>query len=176
MGALGRIRQAALVSHLDRPGHKWVSGLLRGGGDHLVVRSRDAYLTSFAAGSPEAVWRRRLSATDARSMSVGGRLLVIDDSAGAPGATVRTVDPITGQDQGGFGPECVDLGGALAVRLAPSDSVLAVPGTSDLVAAFGFGEGCVVRWDPDSGAVRFAVRVPSLGTVDNKTRWSPTPT
>ena len=127
----------------------------------LVVRTDDAYLTGFQASSNEPLWSRRLNSTSARADLVGGNLVLVDDSAtrGKPGA-VETLDPATGRAARSFSPACPPSDGyPYPVSFGSGADVVAVPGTGDLLALFGSGTGCVVRWESATGTVRWTLGI-----------------
>ena len=45
----------------------------------------------------------------------------------------------------------------------------AVPGSSDVMAAFGFGDGCVVRWDPATSTIRWTSLLTGMSRIDGNT-------
>ncbi len=130
-------------------------------GDVLVVRTGDAYLTAFVAGSSEPRWTRRLRAVSARPSVVGESLLVVDDPAEPGGPTVaERVDPASGRTVGTAHPLCAESAEPylpFEVELDPDTEIRAVPGSGDAVAVF--GRGCAARWEVETGTVRWAVPV-----------------
>ena len=135
---------------------------------HLVVRTQDAYLTGFAPASSEQSWTRRLNSQSAQVSSAGGHLYLVDDSAekGQP-TRVHSIDPATGRDRRSIAPACPPgPQDYYASNMSAGDGVYAVPGSKDLVSAFGFGDGCVVRWEATTNRVRFATRIRGTGSFD----------
>jgi outer membrane protein assembly factor BamB len=133
----------------------------------LVVRTTDSWLTGFAPDSQEPAWSRRLVSPSATVSSVGGHLYVADDSAeqGQP-SRVHTINPADGRDRRSVALGCPADQRSSDAEVEPDTVVHAVPGTKDLVAAFGFGSVCVVRWEASTGRVRFAAKLPESATVD----------
>ncbi|MCB0962351.1 MAG: PQQ-like beta-propeller repeat protein [Acidimicrobiales bacterium] len=139
-------------------------------GGRLVVRTTDAYLTGFGPSSAEQQWSRRLRSPAASVSVAGDRLLVVDapEVAGDPVAAV-VVDPATGRDVQATAPSCPpDDRRPSEQRLSVGDEVHAVPDSDDVVAAFGFGDGCVARWSPDDGTVRWASSVGGVSSVEDE--------
>lgn len=135
-------------------------------GDRVVVRTADAYLSGFSIGAPASPWRRRLASSDATVEVLDGRLVAVDESPDAPGATVRSVDPATGQDSIVFRPTCPSPDPAKTpVLLSLDDAVRSVPGTGDAVSTSAYGDGCVVRWEVATGTRRWATRIEGLTSV-----------
>jgi hypothetical protein len=134
--------------------------------DVVVARTDDAYVVAYDLASGEQRWERRLRSTIATMAVIGGGVVVVDDPENPSGRTAATLlDPATGRPLQATAPSC-EPGDAKpwAIELAPSTPVLAVAGTDDAVAAFGFGATCVVRWHPASGEVRWSVEVPASGS------------
>ncbi|MEZ5138239.1 MAG: PQQ-binding-like beta-propeller repeat protein [Acidimicrobiales bacterium] len=136
-------------------------------GDRLVVRTTDAYVTAYGEASGEPLWSKRLRSTVGSMSVASGRLFVVDDPEVAQYLTqVLQLDPDTGQVVHAISPSCVgEEQASWLTEASPGDRVFGVPGSDDVVMAFGFGDGCVVRWEPDAGAVRWATLVPDVSTL-----------
>ena len=127
-------------------------------GNNLVVRTDDAYLTGLGPASPEQLWTMRLASTVAKPSVVGQQVLVVDQVTGKP-TTVQTVDAATGKVVRTISPSCPQGPDQYyPVTMSAGNKVYAVPGTADLVSAFGYGPGCVVRWEASTGTVRWATQ------------------
>jgi outer membrane protein assembly factor BamB len=137
--------------------------------DLLVVRTRDAYVTAFSPRSAEARWWKRLRSPSGSIATPDGHLLVVDEPEDPTALTaVTALDPTTGEARRSVRPTCPKGdGGTWEVEVAPGDLVLAVPASTDVVATFGFGDGCVVRWNPDDGTVRWTSRLNGTGSIDD---------
>lgn len=137
----------------------------------LVVRTTDAYVTAFGTRSSETLWERRLNSTSGSVSVVGDRLFVVDDPEDPSGLTpVALVDPGTGRTIRATTPRCPKSDSTpWDLEMSPGDEVRAVPGSQDVMAAFGFGDGCVVRWDPATSAIRWTSRLNGLGSIDPDT-------
>jgi hypothetical protein len=73
---------------------------------------------------------------------------------------VQSIDPATGAVIKAVAPSCpANPNTPWALELRPGDQIRAVPNSDDVLAIFGFGDGCAVRWAPDSGAPRWAARI-----------------
>lgn len=138
-------------------------------GGRLVVRTKDSQLASFAPESSEPQWKLRLESPAATVSVRGGRLFVLDDKVDGDKAAVRTIDPATGATTATFTPACAnpDFPSAQGEVRVPSP-IIAVEGSTDLATIFTSFGGCVVRWDPASGAVRYATKIPELFAFDDK--------
>jgi outer membrane protein assembly factor BamB len=133
----------------------------------LVVRTKDAYLYGFSPRSAEPVWSQRLNSTSAGASVAGGSLLVVDDPADSGGYTVvTTLNPVTGGVVRRITPLCLASGGSYPIEMNAGDPVRTVPGSTDLLAVFGFGYSCAVRWDPATSKARWSVELPDLSSVD----------
>lgn len=126
----------------------------------LIIRTQDGYLTGFAPGSPKAIWSRRLDSTSGAVASTGGHYYVSDSVNGNTSLSrVHAIDPATGDDRRSFAPSCpAGSDGGGPVTMSDQDRPYAVPGSKDLVMAFGFGDGCVVRWNPLTGRQAWTLR------------------
>ncbi|MCU1371958.1 MAG: PQQ-like domain, partial [Ilumatobacteraceae bacterium] len=134
----------------------------------LMIRTTDAYITAYGTRGSEQLWSKRLNSTQGSMSVVGDRLFVVDDGEAANSAVPATlVDPANGRTIRATTPRC-PKGQATPWDLAMSagDQVLPVPGSSDVFAAFGFGDGCVVRWTPETGAIKWTSRLDGLGSID----------
>ncbi|MCB0961307.1 MAG: PQQ-like beta-propeller repeat protein, partial [Acidimicrobiales bacterium] len=136
-------------------------------GDRLVVRTTDAYVTAYGERSGEPIWSERLRSTIGSMSVASGRLFVVDDPEASQDLTqVRQLDPATGRPVRVVTPSCAgDAQAPWTIEASPGDRVYGVAGSDDVVMAFGFGDGCVVRWEPDGGIPRWAVRVPGISTL-----------
>lgn len=129
----------------------------------LVVRTDDATVVGFLPGSAEPRWTRRLTSPSGSVSAVGDWVVVVDDgeTAGDPTQAI-TIDPRTGNVQKVVIPGCPESEVLpFGVELSSSDTVLAVPGTTDAVARFGHGYGCIARWELTSGTPRWSVELTS---------------
>ncbi|MCB0972839.1 MAG: PQQ-binding-like beta-propeller repeat protein, partial [Acidimicrobiales bacterium] len=138
-------------------------------GGRLVVRTADAYLTAFGPASSEQQWSRRLGSVAASTSVAGDRLVVVDEPE-APGvaASAVVVDPATGRDGAATSPSCpAPEWSPRPLGLTVGDEVHAIPGSDDVVAAFGFGDGCVARWNPGDSSVRWATPVEGVSSIDD---------
>ncbi|HEX2576012.1 MAG TPA: PQQ-binding-like beta-propeller repeat protein, partial [Aquihabitans sp.] len=136
----------------------------------LVVRTDDSYLTGFSTESSEPRWSRRLASPSAAASIVGGSVLLVDDPPDAQALTeVTTIAPADGKVVRTFAPSCPQSPDTpFPIEMSAGDPVHAVPGTGDLVAAFGFGYGCIVRWEAATGAVRWATPLPDGNFEDEQ--------
>lgn len=132
----------------------------------LVARSDDAYLTAFGPTSSEPRWTRRLESPFARATVAGTSLVVVDNAptTGAP-ALVQTVEPASGRTVASIDAGCPQSATqSFDVRMTPNDTPHPIPGTGDVVAYFGSGSGCVVRWEPATGTVRWRTPLGEAGS------------
>ena len=136
-------------------------------GGKLVVRTTDAYVTAYGTASGEPLWSKRLNSTVGSISVVGDRLFVVDDPEDPSKITTVTLtDPATGKGLRTIAPTCPKAGDTpWDLEMAAGDPVLAVPGGKDVMAAFGFGDACVVRWEPASGTVRWTSRLTNMSTI-----------
>lgn len=140
-------------------------------GDTLVVRSDDGFLTGFGPASSEPRWRYRLVSPSAKPTVVGSRLVVIDDGAtGEAPVTAQTIDPATGKVIKAVDPACPDDGEISGdTELEIDTRIHPIPGTDDVVAAFGTSYACIARWQTTTGDVRWRTRLPSgLSFIDDE--------
>jgi outer membrane protein assembly factor BamB len=138
-------------------------------GDRLVVRTTDAYLTAFGTRSDEPQWTKRLVSTSGSMSVVGDRLFVVDEPESKDVPTpVLLVDPATGKTIRATTPQCPeDSDTPWDLAMSPGDEVRAVPGGQDVYAVFGFGDTCVVRWNPANGALRWTSRLSGMSRYDD---------
>lgn len=127
----------------------------------LSVLSRDAQLTAIDPASGESVWSRRLESVSSRVVPFEDQLLVIDDDPAADGApTVFVTAPATGEVTTSFAPSCPHPSfppeSNVTVELDTRAVVEPIPGTSDIVVAFGTSASCVERWTPREAARRWS--------------------
>ena len=134
------------------------SGCFATVGNNLVVRTDDAYLTGLGPSSPEQLWTKRLSSIGAKPSIVGSQVLLVDQVTGSP-TSVQTLDAATGKVVRTISPTCPQLSDQYyPVAMSAGNRIYGVPGSTDLVSAFGYGPGCVVRWEPSSGTIRWATQ------------------
>jgi outer membrane protein assembly factor BamB len=133
----------------------------------LVVRTTDAYVTAYGTRSAEAQWTKRLVSTAGSISVVDDRLFVVDEpeAANAP-APVAMVDPANGKTIRSTTPQCPKGDSPWDLAMSAGDEVRGVPGSRDVMAVFGFGDSCVVRWDPATSAIRWTSRLTGLGSFD----------
>lgn len=137
-------------------------------GDRLVVRTTDAYVTSYGTRSMEPQWSKRLVSTSGSMSVVGDRLFLVDEPESGDGAApVVLVDPATGKAIRSTTPRCPESDTTpWDLALSAGDPVRGVPGGQDVYAVFGFGDTCVVRWNPANGAIRWTSRLTGLSSYD----------
>jgi len=136
-------------------------------GERLVVRTTDAHVTAYGPTSAEPQWQKRLRSTSGSISVVNDRLFIVDDPEVDQEVTpVIHVDPTNGRTLRSVSPTCPDDPRTpWELELSPADEVLPVGASDDVMAAFGFGDGCVVRWNPESGEVRWASRLLGVGSL-----------
>ena len=137
-------------------------------GDRLVVRTTDAFVSGYGTASSESLWTKRLNSTSGSISVVGDRLFVVDDPEDASQLTTATLtDPTNGKAVRTVTPRCPKSdSNPYDVEMDAGDAVHAIPGGADVVAAFGFGDACVVRWNPGTGAIRWTSRLTGMSTID----------
>lgn len=139
--------------------------------ERLVVRTADAYLTAFGTASAEPQWTRRLTSPQGTTWKAGEHLLVVDDAEdGSEPTPVSLVDASNGKTIRTVRPSCPEGEGSgpWVPSMGPNDTIHPVAGSEDVVAAFGFGDACVVRWSPTSGEVRWTSRLTGAGSLDEE--------
>lgn len=137
---------------------------------HLVVRTTDAYLTAFGTRSAEPAWSKRLVSVSGSMSVVDDRLFVVDEPESSDSPTpVLLVDPATGKTIRATTPTC-PKGSQTPwdLALSPGDEIRPVPNSKDVMAVFGFGDTCVVRWDPATSAIKWTSRLTGLSTYDEE--------
>ncbi|MFN8019101.1 MAG: PQQ-binding-like beta-propeller repeat protein [Acidimicrobiales bacterium] len=139
-------------------------------GGVLVVRTVDGYVAAYKPGGSEPVWTKRLRDPSGSISIAGGHLLIVDapedDKAVTP---VQLVDPATGKVVRSDAPTCPrSPDSSWDVELNPGDRIRTVPGTRDVMAVFGFGDACVVRWDPSTGTVKWTSRLDGASSVNDE--------
>ena len=137
-------------------------------GGKLIVRTIDGYVAAYDPASSEPAWTKRLRSPSGSVSVASGHLLVVDapedDKAVTP---VQLVDPATGKVVRSTSPTCPKPADSIwDVEMNPGDRVLSLAGSRDVVAVFGFGDACVVRWDPGSGTVKWTSRINGASSVD----------
>lgn len=133
----------------------------------LIVRTVDAYVTAFGPDAPEPLWEKRLN-SPAGSVSVAnGRLFVVDEPESSEQlTTVQVVSPATGRVARTTTPRCPeDADTPWELELSPGDDVHPVGETDDVVAAFGFGDVCVVRWNAETGVFAWTSRLIGASSI-----------
>lgn len=140
-------------------------------GGKLVVRTTDAYVTGYGTKSAEPLWSNRLNSTSGSTSVAGDRLFIVDDPEDATKVTTASlIDPSSGKAIRTVAPTCPDDADTpWNLEMSAGDQVLAVPGGKDVLAAFGFGDGCIVRWEPVSGKVRWTSRLTGMSSVSDGT-------
>jgi outer membrane protein assembly factor BamB len=138
-------------------------------GRNLVVKTDDGYLYGFGAGSPEPLWSRRLNSAQGGVSVAQGKLFLVDDPKDAAETTpVVTLDPATGSSLHKIRPACPESDSTpWKLELGAGDRIHAVPGSKDVVAAFGFGDSCVARWDPNGSAMAWTLRLEGASSLDD---------
>ncbi len=138
-------------------------------GPNLVVRTTDAYVTGYGPRSSESLWSRRLNSTAGSIAVPDGQLLLVDDPEDRAAVTpVQLVDPATGRTVRSTAPTCPKKEGTYyELEMSAGDRVLPLKGSNDVVAAFGFSDACVVRWDPASGTVKWTSRLDGASSLQD---------
>lgn len=134
---------------------------------NLVVRTADAYVTAFGQRSSEPLWTKRLNSPSGSLAVVGGQPLVIDDPEDATArTTVALLDPADGRVVRATAPTCPrNEDTPWELEISPGDTISEVGTQHDVVAAFGFGDACVVRWNPASGAIKWTSRLDGASSL-----------
>ena len=122
---------------------------------HLVAQTIDGQVVALASGSGKEVWRRRFEDPGGSVAVAHGQLLVVDRSPEIDAATVYRLDPTTGEERNGRALRCTRDDSHLDALGSASTPVFAIPDSNDVVAFFGFGVGCALRWNVDSADVRW---------------------
>lgn len=138
--------------------------------DRLVVRTTDAYVTAYGTASNEVLWSRRLNSPSGSVSVVRNQLFVVDDGEDPSTLTpVSQVDPTNGKTIRTTTPSCPETeDGHWRTELSPGDPIRLVPGSTDVMAVFGFGDGCVVRWSPATGRAKWTSRLTGLSSFDQQ--------
>ncbi|MCU1352514.1 MAG: PQQ-like domain [Acidimicrobiales bacterium] len=132
-------------------------------GGTLVLRTNDAYVSAFAPATKEPRWSRRLQSPSASLTRAGAGVFVVDEPADGTAVTeIIKLDPATGKTLKTFRPTCPSSDFVpYPVEMSGADPIRAIPETGDLVTWFGFGYGCVTRFDATTGQVKWATGLPS---------------
>ena len=111
-------------------------------GGRLIVRTTDAYVTAFGTASSETLWSKRLTATNGSVSVAGDQLFIVDEAEDADQINpVALVDPATGRTIRSTAPTCPrDDRMPWELEMSPGIRCTPLPGSDDVVAAFGFGE------------------------------------
>ncbi|HYI62381.1 MAG TPA: PQQ-binding-like beta-propeller repeat protein [Acidimicrobiales bacterium] len=136
-------------------------------GDTLVVLGRDATVTALDVADGSGRWSRRLESPRGSTHVVGGTLLVVDQVDLSGPASLAVTDPATGEVGGRITPSCPDPAYpaelAQVIAFQPDSPVIPVPGSDDVVLAFGSTTTCVQRWTLPDPRMRWS-RAAELGS------------
>ena len=137
-------------------------------GGHLIVRTTDAYVTAYGTRTAAPQWTKRLVSASGSVSVVGDRLFFVDEPESGDGAApVLLVDPADGKTIRATTPRCPTSDRTpWDLVMSAGDQVRGVPGGQDVYAVFGFGDACVVRWNPANGTVRWTSRLTGLSSFD----------
>jgi len=125
-------------------------------GDSLVVVTDDDQVQAFGAGSSTPLWTRQLDSPSGEVLPSDAGVVVIDQDPAKPGdAVVSVLDPASGAARSSLAPSCPAANGGFPSTMNLADTVVAVPGTPDLVASVSFGTTCLIRWDGSTGQPRW---------------------
>jgi outer membrane protein assembly factor BamB len=137
-------------------------------GDTLVVVTEDEQVHAFGAASASPRWTRRLESPSARVVVSDAGVVISDQDPAKPGTQLITVlDPASGAVRSALSPTCPGRDGGFPTTMNFADSVLAVPGSPDLVAGISFGGTCLVRWDGTTGQLRWTTTAETGGSLDD---------
>lgn len=137
-------------------------------GSTLVVKTDDGYLYGFGPTSSEPLWSRRLNSTQGGVSVVAGKLYLVDEPTDSAETTpVVTLDPRSGKSLHKVRPACpVSDRTPWKLELGAGTPIHAVPGSTDVVAVFGFGDGCAARWDPNGTEMTWTLRMEGASSID----------
>ena len=136
--------------------------------DTLVVVTEDDQVHAYGTASATPRWTRRLESPSARVVESDAGVVVSDQDPAKPGTQLITVlDPASGAPRSALSPTCPGRDGGFPTTMNFADSVLAVPGSPDLVGSISFGGTCLVRWDGTTGQVRWTTTAEAGGSLDD---------
>lgn len=136
--------------------------------DTLVVVTADDQALAFGAASASPRWTRRLVSPAARVVVSPAGVVVADEDPAKPGSElVSVLDPASGSVRSAVTPTCPTRDGGFPFTMNFADGLVAVPGTSDLVASVSFGSSCLVRWDGSTGQIRWTSFVEAGGALED---------
>ncbi len=136
---------------------RWITGadpqerIILAAEDRVLLATPTA-VRALAAGDGSPIWARPVDQLDPVEV-VGGRLLLRDTDP-TRSDLITTIDLVTGKDLRSISPTCP--GGTPAGMLGRR--IIAVPDSGDVVTVPETAEGCLVRWSPSTGDVRWRAR------------------
>jgi outer membrane protein assembly factor BamB len=125
----------------------------------LVVLGRDGEVTAFDPAGGEVLWSHRFTSPAGRVVPFGDAVLLVDDPPAdddQASLSMTLVRPSDGSELSRFAPGCTDpeFGDPLSASLRLP--IVAIPGTDDIVIAYGTYAGCVQRWTVTTGEQRWS--------------------
>ncbi|HEX7131951.1 MAG TPA: PQQ-binding-like beta-propeller repeat protein [Iamia sp.] len=125
--------------------------------DTLVVLGSDGEVTAFDPGTGDVRWAHRFASVSGRVVPLEDTVLLVDDAPDgdvAAALSMIQVRPSDGSELSRFAPGCLDdtvPGATHSVSATPRLPVIPVPGTDDIVVAYGTFPSCVQRWTVTTG-------------------------
>ena len=125
----------------------------------LVVLGRDGEVTAFSLSDGEAIWSHRFVSPGGRVVPHGDAVLLVDDPPAdddEASLSMTLVRPSDGAELSRFAPGCADPEFADPLSASLRLPIVAIPGTDDIVIAYGTYAGCVQRWTVTTGEQRWS--------------------
>jgi len=138
------------------------------GDDGLLAVSVDAQASVVALDTGALRWAERLTSPSGTARAFDGNVLVTDEADAPPAQiAVALLDGSTGDELVRFAPTCPDpaFPDQPDIVLTPylSTPITRIPGTDDVVLAFGSGRICAQRWDVPTGQVQWSRTADEVG-------------
>lgn len=137
--------------------------------DGVAVVTDDGQLSAFGPDSAAARWTKTTEGVHPQLLVSGTTLALVDDKPDAAfESRVSIIDAASGTVRTTFDPRCAPagIGASFTGAIDASNPMRFVPGTADIVAVAA-GDGCAMRWDSASGAVRWNA------ALENKAGFAP---
>jgi outer membrane protein assembly factor BamB len=125
--------------------------------DTLVVLGGDGEVTALDPDTGDVRWEHRFASASGKVVPLEDTVLLVDDPPDddvAAALTMIQVRPSDGSELSRFAPGCIDdtvPGATHSVSATPRLPVVPVPGSDDIVIAYGTFPSCVQRWTVTTG-------------------------
>jgi len=122
--------------------------------DRLLVMTQDRSLNAYNSSTGELIWRRALTGYDRQIRLMGAWVMIMDYPEGSTNFSLYVLDPSDGHQVHEITPVC-RVGEYMEDDIDPDSGIVYDEETSALYLIFGSFNGCIQRYDLQSGQLNW---------------------